>query len=133
MTNEQAQILGGIFRYTREARGWSLEAVETRSGIPHSWLFELERGHYRQPAPKRLADLAELLEVDPALIDAVTRDHLANSLPSVWTYFRSKKKASPAEIVEIEAALQTIHAKFHQGDDEHVEGDHIPGATQRAA
>lgn len=72
----------------------------------------LEDGRYAEPSAAHLAKLAEALHVDSARIDRISRDHLADALPSVRTYFRSKTKASPEQLDEIEAAVAEIQAKY---------------------
>jgi hypothetical protein len=48
------------------------------------------------------------LNIDPAIIDQVSEDHLASNLPNVRTYFRSKAKATPTQIAQLEAAIEEI-------------------------
>jgi transcriptional regulator with XRE-family HTH domain len=114
MTEAQAHKLGQLIATTRERRGLSTRQLVRLADIPQTWLQRLEHGHFSHPAPDRLARLAEVLEIDPARIDRASHNHLANSLPSVGTYFRSKTKASPEEIAEIEAAVQEIRAKHER-------------------
>lgn len=75
---------------------------------------------YGAPNPVHLARVAEALEIDPARIDEVSADHLAASLPSVRTYFRSKTKATPEQLDAIEAVLREIH---HQPSKTGTSGD----------
>jgi transcriptional regulator with XRE-family HTH domain len=112
MTETQARQLGQLIVSTRERRGLSTRQLVRLADIPQTWLQRLEHGHFLQPSPDRLARLAEILEIDPARIDRLTRNYLADSLPSVHTYFRSKEKAGPEEIAEIEAAIRRIHKKY---------------------
>jgi transcriptional regulator with XRE-family HTH domain len=114
MTEAQARKLGQLITTTREQQGLSVRQLARLTETPHTWLLRLEHGHFVHPAPDRLARLAEVLAIDPVRIDRLTHNHLADSLPSVHTYFRSKEKASPAEIAEIEAAIRRIHRKYER-------------------
>jgi len=111
MTEAQAKRLGRVIQRARHRRGWSLVYVMETTGIDSSWLNRLERGMYADPAADRLAVLAEQLDIDPRAIDEASHDHLADSLPSPRTYFRSKEKLSPAALDEAEAALAEIRAR----------------------
>lgn len=111
MNEAQAKKLGQLIQKARVRQGWSLATVMAETGIDSSWLNRLERGMYADPAPERLALLAEHLGIDPVAIDRASRGHLADALPSVRTYFRSKEKLSPEALDEIERALDEIRQR----------------------
>ncbi len=119
MTEAQAQRLGQLILRARTRRGWSLAMLQEHTGIPDVWLNRVERGVYLQPAPERVAKLAEVLEIDPMAIDRASKNHLAQSLPTVRTYFRSTAQATPEQLDEIEAALAEIQTR-------HADPDHSP-------
>jgi len=110
MTEAQAKKLGELLMHTREKQGLSLRTLAERVGVDYSWITRIEQGAFTNPAADRLARVAEALRIDPARIDRASHNYLADSLPSVHTYFRSKEKASPEEIAEIEAAIRKIRA-----------------------
>lgn len=114
MTDHQAAKLGALIRRGRRKKGLSLFALADLTGFDDSWLQRLERGQYASPNPVHLARVAEALDIDPVAIDRASKNHLAQSLPSVRTYFRSTAKATPEQLDEIEAAIAEIHAK-HTG------------------
>jgi transcriptional regulator with XRE-family HTH domain len=122
MTESQAQALGKLLQAAREKQGLSFRELAERSGVALASLAHIESGASREPLPSRVARLAEVLNVDPAEIDRVSGDHLARSLPSVRTYFRSKGQASKAEVDEIERVVAEIHAKYGtpSEDDRHA-------------
>jgi len=126
MTDAQAKRLGRLIQQARLAKGWSLVTAMEHTGIDSSWLNRLERGMYADPAPDRLALLAEALGIDPVAIDRASRDHLADSLPAVRTYFRSKEKLSPEALDEVEQALAEIRAKHGAGLPAPSERSHPP-------
>lgn len=111
MTDQQASTLGALIRRARNKKRLSLFALADLTGFDDSWLARLEKGHYTSPNPAHLARVAELLDIDPARIDRVSRDHLANSMPTMRTYFRSTQKLSPEALDEIERAVNEIRAK----------------------
>lgn len=112
MTDAQAKQLGHLIHEARIKRGWSLAQAMDATGIDSSWLNRMERGFYADPAPDRLAILAEHLDIDPVAIDRASRDHLADSLPSTRIYFRSKEKLSAEALDEVERAVADIRAKY---------------------
>jgi transcriptional regulator with XRE-family HTH domain len=111
MTNQQAAALGDLIRAARNAKGLSYYALAALTGMDFSWLARLERGQYTKPDPAQLARLAEALDIDPARIDRISKNHLANSLPTMRTYLRSKEKLSPQAMDAIEQALADIRAQ----------------------
>jgi transcriptional regulator with XRE-family HTH domain len=116
MTDELAKRLGALIRAAREAKGISLRALEAESGIALSWLAYLEAGRSLEPMPDRVARIAELLQLDPAKVDRVSGNYLAQSLPTVRTYFRSKGKATTAELDELERVIEEVQAKHRRPD-----------------
>jgi len=111
MTEAEAQRLGQLILRARTRRGWSLATLQEHTGIPDVWLNRVERGRYLHPAAERLAKVAEALSIDPIAIDRASKNHLARSLPSVRTYFRSTAQATPEQLDEIETAIADIQAR----------------------
>jgi transcriptional regulator with XRE-family HTH domain len=119
MTEQQAKKLGELIRSAREARGLSLRALETETGLARTWLVYLEAGRSLEPLPDRLAKVAEALDIDPARIDRASGNYLARSLPTVRTYFRSKDKVTQAELDELERVIAEVHAKYGHEPEDH--------------
>jgi transcriptional regulator with XRE-family HTH domain len=120
MTEQQAVRLGALIRSARESKGLSLRALEAMTGLARTWLVYLEAGRSLEPLPDRLARVAEALEIDPARVDRVSGNYLARSLPTVRTYFRSKGKATQAELDELEQVIAEVQNKYRRrrpGDD----------------
>ncbi len=114
MTTAQARRVGTLLMRARTEKQLSLRHLTQETGIPPTTITRIEQGDYRDPAPEKLARLAEALGIDPARIDNLSGNYLAASLPSIGTYFRSKKKASPEEIAEIETAVDAIREKYEK-------------------
>lgn len=111
MNDTQAVRLGRLLAQARKRKGLTLRALTELTGIPHVWLTRAERGFFNQPAPERLAKLAEVLDIDPERLDRASRGHLSSSLPSVRTYFRAKFDLAPEEIDQIERTIKQIKRK----------------------
>ncbi|MGA2471282.1 MAG: helix-turn-helix transcriptional regulator [Solirubrobacteraceae bacterium] len=116
MTERQAKQLGTLIRKARETAGLKYRQLAELTGLPLTWLAYLEAGRSLEPLADRLALLAEVLEIDPAEIDRVSGDYLAESLPTVRTYFRSKGKATEAELDELERVVREVQERYR--DDE---------------
>ena len=110
MTDHQAEELGDLIRRGRKQKGLTLYGLADLAEMDFSWLSRLEHGRYTSPNPAQLARLAEVLDIDPARIDAVTHEYLAESMPSTRTYLRSKEKLSPEGMDALERALDEIRA-----------------------
>jgi transcriptional regulator with XRE-family HTH domain len=112
MTDPQARELGAFIREKRDQHALTLVQLEAMTGIPDSWLYHFEKGHYTAPAPDRLAKLADALDIDAVYIDRISSDHLADSLPGTRVYFRSKEKLGPEALDELELAVTRIRRKY---------------------
>ena len=112
MTDAQARTLGLLIRNARTAKGLSFRALAAITDVPLVSLKRFEDGVYNDPSPAQIVRIAEALDIDPARIDRVSRDHLASSMPTMRTYFRSKEKLSPEALDEVERAVAEIRAKY---------------------
>jgi transcriptional regulator with XRE-family HTH domain len=108
MNDAQAVRLGRLLAEARRNQNLSLRAVAERAGVAHIWLSRVEQGRFNQPAPERIARVAEVLGIDLERIDRITNGHVSNSLPGVRTYFRSKFDLSPEEIDQIEHTVTEL-------------------------
>ncbi len=97
MTDAQARSLGALIHRARLAKGLSFRALAALTDVPLASLKRFEDGVYNDPSPTQIARIAEALEIDPARIDRASSDHLANSMPTMRTYFRSAFSLMVAE------------------------------------
>lgn len=97
ITAAQAKQLGTIIAKARARKGLSIRELASQLEVHASWVGFLEQGHYLDPAPDRLARIAELLDIEPRRIDRLTRGTMADSLPAVRAYFRTKYGLSPEQ------------------------------------
>jgi transcriptional regulator with XRE-family HTH domain len=65
MTPTQAKQLGAVVARARTKKGWSIRELAKQLGVHASWVGFLEQGRYVDPAPDRLARIAELLDIEP--------------------------------------------------------------------
>ncbi len=124
MTDAQARNLGLLIHNARLQKGLSFRALAALTDVPLVSLKRFEDGVYNDPSPAQIVRIAEALDIDPARIDRVSRDHLANSMPTMRTYFRSKQKLSPEALDEVERAVAEIRAKYvkRSGDSAPTQG-----------
>ncbi len=115
MTDAQARNLGLLIHNARLQKGLSFRALAALTDVPLVSLKRFEDGVYNDPSPAQIVRIAEALDIDPARIDRVSRDHLANSMPTMRTYFRSTQKLSPEALDEVERAVAEIRAKHSKG------------------
>lgn len=101
MTPGQAQQLGALVAKARSRIGMSVRDLASELGVHSSWVGFLEQGRYLDPAPDRLARIAEVLGIEPTRIDRMTRGSVSDSLPELRTYFRAKYDMSAEDIEKV--------------------------------
>lgn len=108
MTTAQAAELGKIIASARRRHGLSLRALAEEAGVTKAWLGFLEQGRYTDPAPDRLARLAEVLAISPARIDRLTKGALSQGLPAPRAYFRAKYDLTPDQVAKVERYVERL-------------------------
>jgi transcriptional regulator with XRE-family HTH domain len=108
MTEAQAQRLGKLIAKARGAKGLTTRQLADRVGVAHGWLSGMEAGRFLEPAPDRLARLADALDIEPTRIDRITKGTVAEGLPGVRTYFRAKYGLAPEQIERIERYVERL-------------------------
>jgi transcriptional regulator with XRE-family HTH domain len=116
MNDAQATRLGRLFATARRNKGLSLRAAAEIADVSYLWLSRVEHGFFNQPAPERITRVAEALDIDPERVNDVTDGHVADNLPNVRTYFRSKFDLTRAEISEIERVVTEIQRNHERGE-----------------
>lgn len=111
MTLVQAQQLGTLIAKARQRKGLSHRALATQLGVAYGWLADLESGHFRDPAPDRLAAVAEALDIAPGRMDRVTRGAVSRGLPAPGTYFRAKYDLTPEQIERVERYVRRLRGR----------------------
>jgi transcriptional regulator with XRE-family HTH domain len=124
MNDSQAVRLGRLLAVTRRNKGLSQRRAAELADVSPLWLSRVERGTFNQPAPERITRVAEVIGLDLERVDRVTKGHVANSLPGVRTYFRSKYDLTTEEIDRIERTITDIqrnHQKRNANDTNHYQ------------
>jgi transcriptional regulator with XRE-family HTH domain len=108
MTEAQARALGTLIAKTRIKQGLSTRELAATVGVAKGWLAGIEAGRFLEPAPDRLARLSDVLDIEPARIDRITKGAVAEGLPDSRTYFRAKYDLTPEQIDKIERYLERL-------------------------
>jgi len=108
MTPTQARQLGALIAKARARAGVSLRELASHVGVHSSWIGFVEQGRFVDPAPDRLARLAEALDVEPARIDRIAKGALAGGLPGMRTYFRAKYDLTPDQAAQVERYVKRL-------------------------
>lgn len=110
MTQAQARKLGELIASARAKKGLSTRGLATELDVAYGWITELENGRFLDPAPDRLARLAEALDIDPNRIDRIMRGAMADGLPGAKAYFRAKYDLSPEDIAKVERYIERLRS-----------------------
>lgn len=111
MTPTQAKQLGAVIAKARAKKGLSIRDLAAKLGVHTSWVGFLEQGRYVDPAPDRLARIAELLDIPAARMNRLTRGAVSEGLPELRTYFRAKYDLSPEQIEQVERYVRRLRSK----------------------
>ena len=89
----------------------TMRALAASLGLTASWIAHLQAGRFLDPAPDRLAAVAQALDIKPARMDRITRGAVSEGLPALGTYFRAKFDLSPEEIQKVERYVQRLRSR----------------------
>ena len=108
LTESQAKQLGTVITTARLSKGLSQRKLAIAVGMSNGWIEKLEQGTFLDPSPDRLACLAEVLDIEPARIDRLSRGNVSSSLPGIRTYFRAKYDLTPEQIERVERYVERL-------------------------
>lgn len=108
MTQAQAKKLGQLLAKARARKGLSTRALAAQLDVAIGWIAEMENGRFLDPAPDRLARLAEALDIEPARIDRVAQGAMAEGLPAPRVYFRAKFDLTADEAARVERYIERL-------------------------
>lgn len=111
MTEAQASKLGALIAAARAKAGLSLADLATQVNTHRSWIGYLEQGHYLDPAPERLAMIAQVLGVPIQRIDRITKGAVQAGLPQPSVYFRAKCGLSAEDAARVERYVEGLRRK----------------------
>jgi transcriptional regulator with XRE-family HTH domain len=109
--SEQEITLGSYLRSQRELAELSIRELARLSGVPASYITEIEGSKKTNPSAEILQKLAKVLEIDTADLFAFIGVTPSQGLPSVAPYLRAKYKLSGDALREAEQQLQHIIEK----------------------
>jgi transcriptional regulator with XRE-family HTH domain len=104
--------LGRRLREHREAKGWSLRDVASRSGVNHGYLSLLERGEVAEPAPSMLHRLADGYELPFIVLmrwaGYIEADEISETQAVALKYLGDD--VTPEELTAVKAVLDAIRS-----------------------
>jgi transcriptional regulator with XRE-family HTH domain len=111
MTPSQARQLGVLIAKARARKGLSVRDLASQTQVAIGWVAGVEAGNNLDPAPDRLARFSEVLDIDPARIDRLTRGAMSEGLPAPRAYFRAKYELTPDEVAKVERYINGLERK----------------------
>ncbi|MBV9383365.1 MAG: helix-turn-helix domain-containing protein [Streptosporangiaceae bacterium] len=114
VTDSENEItLGSYLRNQRESAGLATRELARQSGVPASYIAEIEGGKKTSPSAEILQKLATVLDIDTADLFAFIGVTPPQELPSVAPYLRTKYKLRGDALREAEQQLQRIIDKHN--------------------
>jgi transcriptional regulator with XRE-family HTH domain len=101
-----------IAKHRRQARLSLTDAAES-AGVDASFWRKLEHGVYESPSPKMLAPIARVIAAPLADLYAMAGYEVAEELPTLTPYLRSKYQLPPKALAELQRYFD--HLRNHYG------------------
>jgi transcriptional regulator with XRE-family HTH domain len=108
LSEARARQLGEIVTAARMRNGISVRRLAKELGLSYSWLAKFEAGVFTDPAPDRLAIIAERLGIDPARVDRLTTGAMSDGLPEPRVYFRAKLELTQDQADQVERYIARL-------------------------
>lgn len=105
MTQQQLMRLGRRITTTRRKQQLGLRTLARRAGVDHTWLYRLEQGAIADPDPAKVTMVLDALEL---VSGERLASELAQRLPGLHTYFRTKYRLTPAQTARIERYVERL-------------------------
>jgi transcriptional regulator with XRE-family HTH domain len=96
----ETHSLGEVLRARRKSFGISQGEVSRRAAIGYDVVSRIESGFIRQPDPRKLARLADVLDFPLSTLYNLAGYPTGRDLPSFQPYLRSRYGQLPAEAVD---------------------------------
>ena len=113
MDNEQAREVGDLLRRKREELGYSIRQLARSTNINDVTVGRIEQGQFSNPAPDKLARIAEVLQLELADVFAAVGYAAPSQLPTWRPYLRAKYTGLPNEAVdELESFFGYLRSKY---------------------
>lgn len=111
MTESQAQKLGKLVATQRASAGLSVRELAHRLGVARGWVSGVENGRFLDPGAEKLAQLAEVLDIDPADIDRIVQGAMTYGLPQPRAYFRAKYDLTRDEADQVVRYIERLRRR----------------------
>ena len=108
MNEKQAKQLGALISAARTKHRLSVRELAERVDVHHSWIGYLEQGRYLDPAPDRLARIAQELGLSVERINRITKGAVLAALPRPDVYFRTKYGLSAEQAAQVERYVDRL-------------------------
>ena len=108
MTKTQAKKLGTLIASVRHQRQLSLRELAAVAGIDHSWIGYLEKGQFAEPAPERLAKIAQVLVIPLERVDYLAKGAVQAGLPEPEVYFRARYGITADQAAKLDRAAEEM-------------------------
>ena len=115
MRDVQAKQLGRLIAAARKKKRWSLRRLQAKTGIPLTWLAELETGVYRRPAPDRLGLVVEVLGMPIKPVDQLVGGSLGAQMSDWRLALRLNYGLTPEETQQVEDFVKVLVRQREEG------------------
>jgi transcriptional regulator with XRE-family HTH domain len=106
------QQLGDYIGRRRAAMGWTLDDAERASGVDRTYWNKVERGKFKKPDPRYLAQMAAALDAPLADVYGLAGFTTPQALPSFRPYLRSKYYLPPEAIEQLEGYFAFLRNQY---------------------
>jgi transcriptional regulator with XRE-family HTH domain len=124
-TKDTVPTLGAAIQTARKNRGWRVADLAREANLDGSVLVRIESDYIRQPDPRKLARLANALDLPVDRLYNLAGYPIGRQLPSFQPYLRDRYRNLPAPAIEeLTRYFEYIQTRYggadgpHQGEDE---------------
>lgn len=119
-----ASRIGRYVQQLRQQRGLGLRQLAAVAGVDPTWLSRLEHGRYESPDPRRLARVAQALDVDPADFYLAAGYGDGSRLPGFAGYLRAKYALPDEAVNQLQAHFDLLNDKYKRQKGDGHDPDH---------
>jgi transcriptional regulator with XRE-family HTH domain len=112
--------LGAYIAHHRRAARLSVVEAADAAGVDASFWRKLEHGVYESPSPKMLAPIARVVGAPLADVYALAGYAVADQLPTLTPYLRSKYQLPPKALAELQRYFDYLRHYYGVPDNQPV-------------
>lgn len=105
MTEQELQRLGRRITERRRNKGLALRALAAKAGVDYTWLHRLEQGAIAEPDPAKVTMVLDALDLSGG---RRLSTELAQRLPGMHTYFRTKYEMTPDQVERVARYVERL-------------------------